>query len=91
MSLIFWAAQTLAAYDLLGVEVCTVPIYSSHTAAKTKIIQSAYLHRYYQRYNAVTIIQVAYLHRYFQRSLAARTIQDAWFDFVSHPLDLKNG
>jgi hypothetical protein len=40
-ALTFWAAQTLAVNDLIGVEVCTVPNYSPHKAVK--IIQSAYL------------------------------------------------
>jgi hypothetical protein len=93
MPLAFWAAQTMAALDLLGVVAPWPRDYSSHTLANYSpyaaaiSIQAAYLTRYYRRYNAANTIQVAYLKRYFWWSVAACTIQVAWFECVSYPLD----
>ena len=48
MPLIFWAAQTMAASNLLGVGETTITIYISPTSAASKI-QYAYRHHLIQR------------------------------------------
>jgi hypothetical protein len=57
MPLTFWVAQPLAAYNLLGAELCTVTCYSPHTAAKD--IQTAY-HKFSCRYVTGSTIMIAY-------------------------------
>jgi hypothetical protein len=78
-----WAAQTMAASDLLGVEAPRPKDSSPHTLAYYRphaiaiAIQTGYLTRFYWRSNTAHTIQLAWfqnLARYYQQSYVAHTI-----------------
>jgi hypothetical protein len=71
MPLTFWAAQMMAASDLLGIEAHRPKDTSPHTLV------------YYRPHATVIAIQTAYHTRFYRRSNAAHTIQLAWFQYLA--------